>query len=80
MCELQTTKQRDEWQIETDIHMPLHWGEETTGRSNEVTREIGEIKKIGGRSRRRNEVTKWHKEKTTQNEGSNIFSGHDLTS
>ena len=54
----ETTKQRGEWQVETDIHMPLHQGEETTGLSNKVTREIEKLRKlVEEATERRNEVT-----------------------
>ena len=54
----ETTKQRGEWQVEIDIHIPLHQGEETTGLSNKVTREIAKLRKlVEEATERRNEVT-----------------------
>ena len=49
-----------------------HRSDETTGRSNKVRRENGEIKRKWW-TKRRNEATKWHKETTKQGNDNTIW-------
>ena len=68
-----TTKRRDEWQIERKRRQR---SEGTMGRSNEVTRRNGKIKKIGGQD----DGTKQRSDKKVTTKQRNEHFVHDLTS
>ena len=70
---IEETKRRDEWQIERKRRQR---SEGTMGRSNEVTRRNGKIKKIGGQD----DGTKQRSDKKVTTKQRNEHFVHDLTS